>query len=162
MQLLHVFRTCIVELCICAQVVGRVLCDISHKLCIQFYGVLFLLGLYPGWHHQRETFSALLALCEGNPLVTSGFPSQRPVTQSFDVFFDLRLSKRLNKWSKHQWSEIPLCSLWCHCNASDISDPFDWYTCILQGCFIGTGAINQSIPNLNKKHTLTKISLIGA
>ena len=33
------------------------------------------------WCHQTETFSALLALCEGNPPVT--FPSQRPVTQSF-------------------------------------------------------------------------------
>ena len=30
-----------------------------------------------------ETFSALLALCEGNPTVTGGFPSQNPVTQSF-------------------------------------------------------------------------------
>ena len=36
-----------------------------------------------------ETFSALL--------VTGGFPSQRPVTQSFDVFFDLRLNKRTSK-----------------------------------------------------------------
>ena len=34
-----------------------------------------------------ETFSTLLALCEGNPAVTSGFPSQMPVTRSFDVFF---------------------------------------------------------------------------
>ena len=25
------------------------------------------------------------------------FPTQRPVTQSFDVFFDLRLNKRLSK-----------------------------------------------------------------
>ena len=25
------------------------------------------------------------------------FPAQRPVTQSFDVFYDLRLSKRLSK-----------------------------------------------------------------
>ena len=33
-----------------------------------------------------ETFSALLALCEVNPLVTDGFPSQRPVTRSSDVF----------------------------------------------------------------------------
>ena len=31
--------------------------------------------------------SAFLALCEGNPPVTGGFPSQRPVTQSFNVFF---------------------------------------------------------------------------
>ena len=34
-----------------------------------------------------------LVLCEGNPLVTGGFPSQRPVTRSFVVFFDLRLNK---------------------------------------------------------------------
>ena len=33
-----------------------------------------------------ETFFALLALCEGNPPVTGGFPSQEPVTRSFDVF----------------------------------------------------------------------------
>ena len=26
-----------------------------------------------------------------------GFPAQRPVTQSFDVFFDVRLNKRLSK-----------------------------------------------------------------
>ena len=38
-----------------------------------------------------ETFSVLLAICVGNSLITSEFPSQRPVTQSFDVFFDLRL-----------------------------------------------------------------------
>ena len=28
-------------------------------------------------HHDMETLSALLALCEGNPLLSSGFPSQR-------------------------------------------------------------------------------------
>ena len=39
------------------------------------------------WHHQLETFCTLLALCAGNSLVTSEFPSQRPVTWSFDVFF---------------------------------------------------------------------------
>ena len=27
------------------------------------------------------------------------FPAQRPVTQSFDVFFDLHLNKRLSKQS---------------------------------------------------------------
>ena len=34
-----------------------------------------------------ETYSALLALCTGNLSVTGEFPSQRPVTQSFDVSF---------------------------------------------------------------------------
>ena len=49
--------------------------------------------------HQMETFSALLALCEGNSRDTGEFPSQRPVTRSFDVFFDLHLNKRLSKKS---------------------------------------------------------------
>ena len=43
-----------------------------------------------------KTFSALLDLWEGNPPVTDGFPSQRPATGSFDVFFDLRLNKWLS------------------------------------------------------------------
>ena len=44
-----------------------------------------------------ETFSASLALCARNSPVTGEFPSQKPVTRSFDVFFDLRLNKRLSK-----------------------------------------------------------------
>ena len=44
--------------------------------------------------------------------------SQRPVTRSFDVFFDLRLNKRLNKQSRPRWFETPLRSLWRHCNVN--------------------------------------------
>ena len=44
-----------------------------------------------------ETFCALLAICAGNSTVPGDFPAQRPVTQSFDVFFDLRLDQRLSK-----------------------------------------------------------------
>ena len=62
------------------------------------------------------TFSALLALCAGNSPVTGEFPSQRPVTRSFDVFLDLRLNKRLSKQSWGWWFETPSCSLWRHCN----------------------------------------------
>ena len=40
-----------------------------------------------------ETFSALLALCAWNSPVTGEFHAQRPVTQSLDAFFDLRLNK---------------------------------------------------------------------
>ena len=58
------------------------------------------------WCHQMETVSALLALCAGNSPVTGEFPSQRPVTRSFDVFFDLRLNKRLSKQSWSWWFEI--------------------------------------------------------
>ena len=68
------------------------------------------------WHHQMETFSVLLALCVWNSPVTGEFPSQRPVTWSFDVFFDLRLKKRLSKQSWGWWFEMPWCSLWCRSN----------------------------------------------
>ena len=54
---------------------------------------------HPWWRHQMETFSALLALCAGNSPVTGEFPTQRPVTRSFDVFFDLYLNKLLSKQS---------------------------------------------------------------
>ena len=55
------------------------------------------------WRHQMETFSALLAICAGNSLVSGEFPTQRPVTQSFDVVFDLRLNKRLSKHWQGWW-----------------------------------------------------------
>ena len=51
------------------------------------------------WRHQMETFSALLAICAGNSPVPGEFPTQRPLTLSFDVFFDLRPNKRLSKQS---------------------------------------------------------------
>ena len=41
------------------------------------------------WRHQKETLSALLAICAENSPITGEFPAQRPVTRSFDVFFDL-------------------------------------------------------------------------
>ena len=73
--------------------------------------------LIPWWGHQMETFSALLAICAGNSPVTGEFPAQRPVTRSFDVFFDPDLNKRLSKQSWVWWSETQSCSLWRHCNA---------------------------------------------
>ena len=68
------------------------------------------------WPHQMETFSALLAICAGNSPITGEFPTQRPVTRSFDVFFDLRLNKRLSKRSWGWWFETPSCPSWHHCN----------------------------------------------
>ena len=44
------------------------------------------------------------------------FPTQRPVTRSFDVFFDLRLNKPLNKQSWGWWFETLSRSLWRHRN----------------------------------------------
>ena len=70
---------------------------------------------HPWRRHQMETFSALLALCVGNSLVTGEL--QRPVTRNFDgVFFYLRLNKRLSKQSRRRWFETPSWSLWRHYN----------------------------------------------
>ena len=60
------------------------------------------------WRHQMELFSALLAICAGNSPVPGEFPAQRPVTRSFDVFFDLRLNKRLSKQSWDWWATYNL------------------------------------------------------
>ena len=49
---------------------------------------------------------------------TGRFPSQRPVRRSFDVFFDLRMNKWLNKQSRRRWSETPSCSVWRDCSGS--------------------------------------------
>ena len=43
-------------------------------------------------------------------------PAQRPVTQSLDVFFDLRLNERLSKQSRCWWFETLLRPLCHHCN----------------------------------------------
>ena len=43
------------------------------------------------------------------------FPTQRPVTRSFDVFFDMRLNKRLSKHPWGWWFETLPCPLWRHC-----------------------------------------------
>ena len=47
----------------------------------------------------QDLIDKLLAICAGNSPVTSEFPAQRPVTRTFDVFFDLRPNRRLSK----QW-----------------------------------------------------------
>ena len=44
------------------------------------------------------------------------FPSQMPVTRSFDVFLDLSLNKGLSKQSWRRWFPTPSCSLRRHCN----------------------------------------------
>ena len=63
-----------------------------------------------------ETFSSLLACCARNSPVTSEFPTQRPVTRKFDVFFDPRLNQQLSKQWRRRWFETPSHSLWRQCN----------------------------------------------
>ena len=65
---------------------------------------------------SNRTIFRVTGLCVENKPMTGEFPSQRPVTRSFDVFFDLRLNKRLSRQSRRQWIETPWGSLWRHLN----------------------------------------------
>ena len=108
----------------------------------------------PWWRHQMETFSALLAICAGNSPVPGEFPTQRPVTRSFDVFFDLRLNKRLSKHSWGWWFETLSRPLWRHCNDSGqwktgiphwwCDSPMHWRACVLTPC-LEIGNLNYLI-----------------
>ena len=50
------------------------------------------------------------------------FPTQRSVTRSFDLFFDLRPNKRLSKQSWGWWFETLLHPLWRHRNGYQSDD----------------------------------------
>ena len=109
------------------------------------------------WRHQMETFSALLAICAGNSPVPGEVPTQRPVTRSFDVFFDLHPNIRLSKQSWGWWFETPSRPLWRHrndiyqltCNMpSPVPFVFDW---MLPNA---TGVWNKTCINETTKNTL--------
>ena len=55
-------------------------------------------------------------------------PPQRPVTRSFDVFFDLRLNKRLSKQPWGWWFGTPSWSIWRQCNGSGLQFWSRWGT----------------------------------
>ena len=87
-------------------------------------GDIYMRRIYTWWRHQRQTCSALPALCAGNSPVTGEFPSQRLVTRNFGVFFYLRLNNRgLSKKSWGWWFETPSRPLWRHCN---VPTELDW------------------------------------
>ena len=81
------------------------------------------LSLYGIQHLQ--CFQCMITSSNGNIFRVTGplcgeftgpgeFPTQRPVTRSFDVYFDLRPNKRLCKQSWGWWFQTLLCPLWRH------------------------------------------------
>ena len=66
---------------------------------------------------NRNIFRVTGHLCGISP-VTGEFPAQRPMTRSFDVFFDLCLNERLSKQWRGWWFETPSCPLLRHCNGN--------------------------------------------
>ena len=85
----------------------------------------YVYGRKSWWRHQMETFSALL--------VPGEFPTQRPVTRSFDIFFDLRPNKRLSKQSWGWRFETLSRPLWRRCNVDQRNVPYLCLSyCLLQ------------------------------
>ena len=72
--------------------------------------------LWTWWRHQMETFPLYWPFVWGNSPVTGEFPIQKPVTRSFDGFFDLRLNNRLSKQWRGWWFGTPSHPLWRHSN----------------------------------------------
>ena len=54
------------------------------------------------------------------------FPAQRPVTRSFEVFLNERLSKQSRGW----WFETPSCPLWRNCKDLRILLPLPLPCCL--------------------------------
>ena len=74
------------------------------------------------WWQKEDSFH-MKTSSTGNIFRVTGplcweFPAQRSETRSFDIFFDLRLNKQLNKQSWGWWFETLSRSLWRHCKAS--------------------------------------------
>ena len=74
------------------------------------------------------------------------FPAQRPVTRSFDVFFDLRPNKRLSKQPWGWWFETPSWSLWRQCN--ELSYIIHRVVCPLQGW----GEVQAMVPRYRYRY----------
>ena len=77
------------------------------------------------WKHFPRYWPFVLLVSGEFPfvlLISGEFPTQRPVTRSFDIFFDLHLIKRLSKHSRGWWFETLSRPLWRHRN--------DMCTCI--------------------------------
>ena len=65
---------------------------------------------------KRKHFPRYWPFVRGNSPGTDEFPAQRPVTQSFGVFLDLRLNNLLSKQWWGWWFETASTPLWRHCN----------------------------------------------
>ena len=94
---------------------------------------------HPWWRHQMEPFSALLAICV--EFTGPGeFPTQRPVTRSFDVLFDLRLNKRLSHCYKSTLAQAMFFFIWHQVSTRTILD-FP----LVRFSSIHVGAISQQV-----------------
>ena len=85
------------------------------RICIYIYIYIYI-------KRERETADSSHKCTSISKIKTPVFYiTLRPVTWSFDVFFELRLNKRLSKQSRRQWFETLSHSLGRHCNVFKIT-----------------------------------------
>ena len=101
-------------------------------------------------------------LCEGNPPVSGGFPSQRPVKRSFGVFFVCLFvclsapEQTTEKTIETLWFKTPSRSLWRHSNVISV---MGFHLLYIE---LGSGGWRwQCIRNKRKKKQKVVVPLIG-
>ena len=101
--------------------VGLIWLKHRHPTCLISLQMLTIVFRKNSWRQSMMTssngnvFRVTGPLC-GEFIGPGEFSTQRPVTRSFDVFFDLRLNKRLSKQPWGWWFVTPSCPLWRQCN----------------------------------------------
>ena len=97
--------------------IRRTWVDISSLHIVLIYVMLTMpiLGTIMMTSSNGNIFRVTGPLC-GEFTGPGEFPAQKPVTLSFDVFFDLRLNKQLSKQPWGWWLETLSWSLWRHRN----------------------------------------------
>ena len=95
---------CILASISCVFACVRVLVEFSHSGCVPI-----ILRVIAWWRHQMENSPRYWPFVKG--IHRSPFPSQRPMTRTFNVVFDMQLNKRLSKQSRRRWFETPSPSL---------------------------------------------------
>ena len=93
---------------------------------VQHYVAIWITFIYMMTSSNGNIFR-VTAICAGNSTVPGEFPTQRPVTRGFDVYFDLRSNKRLSKQWWGWWFETASRPSWRHRN--DSSRLLHWHWC---------------------------------
>ena len=107
------------------------------------------------WKDRLYTANIMMTSSNGNIFRVTGplcgeftgpgeVPTQKPVTPSFDVFFDLRLNKRLSKQPWGWWFETLSWSLWRQCNGFSKTRPS--LVQIMVWRLISTKPLSQPMP----------------
>ena len=97
-------------------IVTDLLTDLLHSTgCITWHRCIYIYIYFMMTSSNGNIFRFIGHLSGDSP-VTGEFLAQRPVTRSFDVFFDLLLNKRLRKQTRGWWFETPSRPLWRHYN----------------------------------------------